>query len=154
MCVVAAPRVLGEYLGALPHVSCTIDYMGQPVVHFEIIGNDAAALRRYYGELFNWQFDTDAPVAPDVSREGDYGFVRPMPEGSPGQIPGGVGGGEGFTPHAVFYVGVPNVEAALQKAEALGGKRVMGPAHNPSGALVVAHFTDPEGTLVGLAGPH
>jgi hypothetical protein len=25
--------------------------MGQPVVHFEIIGRDAATLRSYYGEL-------------------------------------------------------------------------------------------------------
>jgi predicted enzyme related to lactoylglutathione lyase len=128
--------------------------MGQPVVHFEIIGSDAAGLRDYYGELFNWQFDTDSPVAAEVSDEGNYGFVQPMPADAVGQIPGGVGGGPGFAPHAVFYVGVPNVEAALQKAEALGGKRVMGPARNPNGQLVVAHFTDPEGTLVGLAGPN
>ena len=26
--------------------------MGQPVVHFEIIGTDGAKLREYYGELF------------------------------------------------------------------------------------------------------
>ena len=26
-----------------------------------------------------------------------------------------------------FYVGVPDVEAALAKAESLGGKRIMGP---------------------------
>lgn len=128
--------------------------MGQPVVHFEIIGANAAGLRKYYGSLFNWQFDTEAPVAPEVSDEGDYGFTRPMPEDAVGQIPGGVGGGPGFAAHAVFYVGVPNVEAALQKAEALGGKRVMGPARNPNGQLVVAHFTDREGTLVGLAGPN
>jgi uncharacterized protein len=29
--------------------------MGQPVVHFEIIGPDPAKLRSYYGELFGWQ---------------------------------------------------------------------------------------------------
>lgn len=47
--------------------------------------------------------------------------------------------------------GVPNVEAALQQAEKLGGTRVMGPATSPNG-LVVGHFTDPEGTLIGVAG--
>jgi len=43
------------------------------------------------------------------------------------------------------------LEAALQKAESLGGKRRMGPVRAPSG-LVVGHFTDPEGNLVGVAG--
>ena len=127
--------------------------MGQPVVHFEIIGSQPEALREYYASLFNWEFDTDSPVAPGVSEAGKYGFVHPMPEGTPGQIPGGVGGGAGFAPHAIFYVGVPNVEAALLKAEALGGTRVTEPMKRPDGGLVVAHFTDPEGTLVGLAGP-
>ena len=51
----------------------------------------------------------------------------------------------------IFYVGVPDVEAALQKAEALGGTRLMGPARAPTG-LVVGHFTDPEGNLIGIAG--
>jgi len=27
--------------------------MGNPVVHFEIIGSDGERLRRYYGELFD-----------------------------------------------------------------------------------------------------
>jgi uncharacterized protein len=29
--------------------------MGQPVVHFEIIGKDAKKLRSYYGDLFGWE---------------------------------------------------------------------------------------------------
>ena len=48
-------------------------------------------------------------------------------------------------------VGVAEVEAALQQAERLGGKRVMGPERAPTG-LVVGHFTDPEGNLIGVAG--
>jgi uncharacterized protein len=48
---------------------------------------------------------------------------------------------------------VPDVGAALRKAESLGGKRQMGPERRPGGDLVVAHFTDPEGNLIGLAGP-
>ena len=67
-------------------------------------------------------------------------------------IPGGVGGGTGYDGHVIFYVGVPDVEAALQKAESLGGTRRMGPAQAPTG-LVVGHFTDPEGHLIGVAGP-
>jgi len=29
--------------------------VGQPVVHFEIVGKDAAGLQKYYSELFGWQ---------------------------------------------------------------------------------------------------
>jgi uncharacterized protein len=65
---------------------------------------------------------------------------------------GGVGGGAGYESHVLFYVGVPDVEAALRKAESLGGRRLMGPERAPSG-LVVGHFTDPEGNLIGVAGP-
>ncbi len=127
--------------------------MGQPVVHFEIIGTDPATLRRYYGDLFGWEFDTAGPVAESVSQQGDYGFTDPTPSsGGPG-IPGGVGGGAGYLPHVVFYVGVPDVEAALQKAESLGGVRKMGPERAPGRDLVVGHFADPEGNLIGLAGP-
>jgi hypothetical protein len=39
----------------------------------------------------------------------------------------------------------------LQKAESLGGKRSMGPDRAPGTNLVVGHFTDPEGHLIGLA---
>src|SRR6266568_2504132 len=118
--------------------------MGQPIVHFEVIGRDPKKLRTYYGGLFGWEFDTSAPVADAVSRRGDYGFVNRDP------TPDGVGIPAGFGGHAIFYVGVPNVEAALQKAESLGGRRVMGPVKNPGKDLVVAHFTDPEGNLIGL----
>jgi predicted enzyme related to lactoylglutathione lyase len=122
--------------------------MAQPVVHFEVIGTDPQALRGYYGELFGWEFDTSGSVADEVSEAGNYGFVQPD-----GGIPGGVGGGAGHERRALFYVGVPEVAAALRKAESLGGTRVMGPSRAPGRDLVVGHFTDPEGHLIGVAGP-
>jgi uncharacterized protein len=118
-------------------------------VHFEIIGSDPGRLRGYYGELFGWEFDTSGPVAEAVSQAGEYGFTEPPTE-SPG-IPGGVGGGTRHDPHVLFYVGVPDVEAALTEAERLGGTRRMGPETAPGGGLVVGHFTDPEGNLIGVA---
>ncbi|NAZ77096.1 glyoxalase [Kineococcus sp. T13] len=120
------------------------------VVHFEVTGEDAAGLRGYYGRLFGWEFDTSSPVAPEVSAPGEYGFTDPGRTSRGAGIPGGVGGGAGHGPRAVFYVGVPDVGAALEQAEALGGQRVMGPVRAPSG-LVVAHFRDPAGNLVGVA---
>jgi predicted enzyme related to lactoylglutathione lyase len=51
----------------------------------------------------------------------------------------------------IFYVGVPSVEVGLQLAERLGGQRRLGPVRAPAG-LVVGHFTDPKGNLIGVAG--
>jgi predicted enzyme related to lactoylglutathione lyase len=127
--------------------------MGNPVVHFEVTGKDPEKLRSFFGALFEWEFDTSAPVAPVISEPGNYGFVDGNQTKDGTGIPGGVGGGAGYGGHAVFYVGVPDVEAALQKAESLGGKRAMGPEVNEGAGLAIGHFTDPEGHLIGVAGP-
>jgi uncharacterized protein len=126
--------------------------MAQPVVHFEIIGKDPAELRSYFGELFGWKFDTSSPVAEVVSEPDNYGFVDRITTSDGTGIPGGVGGGSSYDSHVLFYVGVADVGAALRKAESLGGKRQMGPEPAPTG-LVVGQFTDPEGNLIGVAGP-
>ena len=127
--------------------------MGQPVVHFEITGTDPSRLRNFYGSLFDWEFDTNAPVADAISEAGNYGFIQRYTTNDGTGIPGGIGGGEAYDGHVIFYVGVPNVEAALLKAESLGATRRLGPVKNPGTQLVVAHFSDPEGHLIGLAGP-
>jgi predicted enzyme related to lactoylglutathione lyase len=124
--------------------------MGRPVVHFEIIGPDTAALRSYYGRLFGWDFATGDAATATVSAPGEYGFVDAAT--TPGGINGGVGGGAGFEPRVIFYVGVPNVEAALAEAERLGGTRCLGPEGKP-GTIVVGQFIDPAGNRVGVAGP-
>jgi predicted enzyme related to lactoylglutathione lyase len=124
--------------------------MGQPVVHFEIIGTDPTRLRGFFGELFGWECDTSGTVAQEVSDPTDYGFIELLTASDGSGIRGGIGGGESYSQHTIFYVGVPDVEDALQKAEDLGGQRQMGPVTAPNG-LVIGHFTDPEGNLVGLA---
>jgi predicted enzyme related to lactoylglutathione lyase len=123
--------------------------LGQPVVHFEIIGTDPAKLRSYYGELFGWEFQVGDATTEAVSQPGNHGFVDANTNG--GGINGGVAGGKGYERRVLFYVGVANVEAALKRAESLGGKRQMGPEGTP-GTLVVGQFTDPEGNLIGVAG--
>ena len=118
--------------------------MGQPVVHFEIIGRDGEKLRSYYSSLFGWQIDTNNPVGYGViARDGNL-----SPEGV--GIGGGVGAGpEGYDGHVTFYVEVPDVEAAMAKAESLGGTRVMGP-EKVMETIEIGLFTDPEGHLVGV----
>jgi uncharacterized protein len=92
-----------------------------------------------------------SPVATEVSDPDQYGFVGLIPTDDGSGIRGGIGGGPQRTAKILFYVAVPDVEAALQRAEDLGGTRTMGPATSPNG-LVVGQFTDPEGNLLGVAG--
>jgi uncharacterized protein len=127
--------------------------MGQPVVHFEIIGPEPERLRDFYGELFGWEFDTDSPVSAAVSEPTDYGFVQRSTTEDGTGIPGGVGGGPGYESRVIFYIYVDDVGAALQDAERLGGTTVLGSDRSPSG-LVIGHFTDPQGNRVGVAGPN
>ena len=123
--------------------------MPQPVVHFEIIGTDPARLRSFFGELFGWSYER-TPVAAAVSEPDNYGFIELLTASDGSGIRGGVGGGSGYDSRALFYVGVPDVERALERAESLGGVRTMGPETSPTG-LVVGQFTDPAGNLIGLA---
>jgi uncharacterized protein len=118
--------------------------MGQPVVHFEVIGRDGDKLRNYYAELFGW--------AIDASNEMNYGVIQRQgntdPDGA--GIGGGVGQGpEGYDGHVTFYVGVEDVEEALSKAESLGGTRVMGP-ETIMDSITLGQFKDPEGHLIGV----
>ena len=123
--------------------------MAQPVVHFEILGRDPTRLRQFYGELFGWSFETEGPAAKEVV--GDYGFVAPTMNSEGYGIPGGIGGGPGIESRVLFYVGVPDVEAALLAAEEGGGSRILGPHQEPGSELVVGMFADPEGHVIGVA---
>ena len=118
--------------------------MGQPVVHFEVIGKDAEKLHSYYSELFGWEIDANNPMKYGiVQREGNLNA-----DGA--GIAGGVGSGpEGYDGHVTFYVEVPSVEDALAKAESLGGSRVMGP-ETIMDSITLGQFTDPEGHMIGL----
>jgi uncharacterized protein len=118
--------------------------MGQPVVHFEIIGQDPDKLQSYYSDLFGWEIDSDNPM--------NYGMVQRDANVNPDGI--GIGGGigpgpEGYSGHVTFYVEVPDVEAALAKAESLGGSRMMGP-EKPMEGVEIGLFNDPEGHTVGV----
>jgi len=123
--------------------------MGRAVVHFEVMGKDAAKLHSFYSQLFGWEIDADNQMNYGmVSRENNLdqgigigGGIGAMPEGGEGPD---IGDG-----HVTFYVSVDNVEEALKNAESLGGSRVMGPSQVPEGPEI-GLFMDPEGHLVGV----
>jgi predicted enzyme related to lactoylglutathione lyase len=114
--------------------------MAYPVVHFEVTGKDMGKLKSFYTELFDWQTqDFSGPGMPD------YAIVE--------KAEGGIGGGigqmpDGATGHVTFYVAVPDPQAALDKAVALGGSVVMPVSELPM--VTLALFTDPEGNMVGI----
>ena len=118
--------------------------MGQPVVHFEITGQDGDSLKAYYAELFGWRIDSSNPMG--------YGIVDRQENLSDDGV--GIGGGvtagpPGYPGHVTVYVQVPDVEASLQRAEELGGTRMMGPETVMEG-VEIGLFTDPEGHVIGV----
>ena len=118
--------------------------MGQPVVHFEVIGGDGDRLRSYYGELFDWDVNAD--------NEMRYGLVdrEANSNGEGVGLGGGIGQGpDGYEGHVTFYVEVPDVEAVLIKAESLGGTRLAGP-HTVLDRVEIGALCDPEGHMIGL----
>ena len=115
--------------------------MSNPTVHFEVLGKDQQALTAFYTELFGWKTEE----IPSASGE-PYVLV----EAEEGGIAGGIGQArDGIEGHVTFYVGVDDLEAALSRAESLGGKRLTDPMDIPNGQI--AHFADPEGHVIGLA---
>ena len=76
--------------------------MSNPIVHVEVVGEDAEALQGFYRNAFDWQMQPSGP---------DYAMAHPGVEGG---IDGGVGaspeGGQGLV---TFYVEVGNLEATL-----------------------------------------
>ena len=115
--------------------------MGNPTVHFEVLGKDHEALKSFYTDLFGWKTSEI-----QSARGTPYTLVEPEK--------GGIGGGIGSSPngiegHVTFYVGVDDLSAALSKAESLGGRKLTEPMEIPNGQI--AHFADPEGHVIGLS---
>ncbi len=110
--------------------------MGRPVVHFEIHGG--AKLNQFYSDLFDWHVDTNNPM--------NYGMVDT--HGGERGINGGISRDD--DKWVTIYVDVDDIQAALDKAEQLGGKTVMPPQEVPGANVSLALFTDPDGNRIGL----
>ena len=111
--------------------------MGSQVNYFEIGTPDAAATKRFYGELFDWSFGEPSPVGYSMV-DTDAGGVWEST---------GVGGGS----WAVFYVQVDDVQSAITQAEALGATVAVPFVDN--GRIEFAHLVDPQGNRFGVWRP-
>ena len=110
--------------------------MAHPVVHFEIGCKDLARTEKFFSDLFGWQMQRQGPAAMI-----DTGTSQ----GVPGHLTSLGHEPEHYT---MFYVEVDDVQAALDKAQSLGGKTVVPPVKIPTGTF--AWFSDPEGNTIGL----
>lgn len=120
--------------------------MGASVVHFEVISKDPDQLRKFFGELFEWNFSE--PMGPT-----DYRMIDRNTNNDGVGIAGGIGGvPEGYDGHVTFYVEVEDIGKTLEKVEELGGKKMMGPDQVPEGP-VIGLFSDPQGHVIGLVAP-
>ncbi len=116
--------------------------MGQPVAFFEIISPDHERAQKFYRELFGWEVAADPAM-------GGYGLV----DTGAGEdaIGGGIGPGEAPGEKNVkIYMRVDDLDAYLDRAEQLGGKRLVSPTDLPGDFGRFAVFTDPDGNQVGL----
>jgi predicted enzyme related to lactoylglutathione lyase len=113
--------------------------MGQPIVHFEIMGSNPIKLQQFYAELFGWK------IGEPAAEMGFYGLVDAQSSG----LAGGIGQEPGGASRVIIYVQVPDLQATLDQAVARGGKVVMPPTEIP-GVVTLAQFSDPSGNVVGL----
>lgn len=112
-------------------------WLHPPVVHWEIAAIDAVKQRGFFSDLFGWSIDANNPQ--------NYGMVASAGDGA---IGGGIGGAVDGKASVTFYVEVPDINAALAKAESLGAITVM--PRMDIGMVVLGQFRDPEGNVVGL----
>jgi hypothetical protein len=115
---------------------------GKPVAFFEILSPDHERAQAFYRELFDWQIGADPQM-------GGYGLV------DTGAGEDAVGGGIGPSTQSgeagvKIYVRVDDLDAYLERAEKLGGKRLVPPTDLPGDFGRFAIFSDPDGNQVGL----
>ncbi len=116
--------------------------MGQAVAFFEIISPHHERAQKFYSQLFDWQVASDPAM-------GGYGLV------DTGAGESAVGGGIGPSSEpgdqgVKIYVRVDDLDEYLDRAEKLGGKRLVPPTDLPGDFGRFAVFTDPDGNQIGL----
>lgn len=112
--------------------------MPHPVIHAEIRSADPDATRAFFSGLFEWTYEDGAYPG--------YTFVN---TGAEGALPTAISPLQGEDDQVLFFVGVDDVEAALSRAEQLGGRIVQPPQTVPGVTFGV--LADPQGHVVGVA---
>jgi len=114
------------------------------MVHFEIQGDDPEALASFYSDVFGWNIN-------NWGGPQKYWLVTTGPDSEPG-INGAIMERH-FKQQAIINTSsVEDLDVALKKIEAAGGKKISGPNEIP-GVGLHAYCEDPEGNLFGILQP-
>jgi predicted enzyme related to lactoylglutathione lyase len=105
--------------------------VSSPIVWFEAVGQHGDKLKGFYAELLGWRFESLEPPVRTASRA--FGRSRRAAE-PPWWV--------------TFYTRVPDLDAAVARARALGSRLLVPPTRH--GERVIAVVSDPEGHPVGL----
>jgi predicted enzyme related to lactoylglutathione lyase len=109
----------------------------------ELVTSDSTAAFTFYAKLFGWQVLEDM----DMGTMGTYRIF-----GLGDQRLGGMmtaPKGASLSPMWGYYTGVPNLDAAIERATRRGAKVMNGPTDIPGGARI-AQLLDPQGAAFSL----
>jgi predicted enzyme related to lactoylglutathione lyase len=109
------------------------------IVHWELMGPDAAVLNSFYHDMFGWKGE-------EVPGFGGYTMIPAEDTG----VAGAIGAGNEHMPsYQAIYIEVESIDEHLAKAEAMGARTAV-PRTVIPGEVTFAIFHDPAGNLVGL----
>ena len=138
----AAARPFSQFRDATSPASSSA-VAGEFVWH-DLVTDDPAAARTFYGSLFGWTFEDGEGIAP--------GYIVIKQDGTAigGIIPRRRDASTPYVAQWLSYVVVPNVDDAVGIFRQRGGKVIQGPLNARKG-LRVAVVEDPQGAPLGLA---
>jgi uncharacterized protein len=112
--------------------------------HIDVSSGDPERARRFYGDVFGWQFEPIPGAA--------YVGVKTSTNGIESGI-GALDESMGLTPPrtkgVIPYILAPDMDATLEAIERAGGEIVVRTT-DVMGYGDFAHFRDPDGNLIGL----
>lgn len=109
--------------------------MSPPLVWFEAVGQHGDRLQGFYTELLGWRFDSPHTPAASVGARAPRLLRAARRTAEPPWW-------------MTFYTRVPDLEAAIRRARALGSRLLVPPTRH--GDTLIAVVSDPEGHPVGL----
>jgi predicted enzyme related to lactoylglutathione lyase len=108
--------------------------MGQPVIQFEIAGQNGSKLREFYGFLFDWKIDKSDPAGlSNVRTGGRSGIDGAIREEENGPV------------EITVYAGL-----RLERRSSASRRAADDRSPTSSGDKRWAQFEDPEGHVIGL----
>ena len=111
------------------------------IVHFDVPADDPGRARKFYGELFGWEFtETGFP---------DFSLLETKAlDGSAG-VGGGLGKRGAPEQRIMNYIGVASIDEYVERVRSLGGTITLDKTPVP-GFGYLAHCMDTEGNAFGL----